>query len=103
MLLKRCQHSKVQRTSCDHPLWVQVKYQRKRYRQSLEECFPGKVVHGKRSRTMARDLERQFILDMKSGKHQTWREDHTQDPSQQMSWEMSVDSYKQGTRRGESH
>jgi integrase len=73
MLFKRCEHGKKAWLSCEHPWWVQVKRHRQRIRESLEVYFPKEVVRGKGSKSLAQDLERQFMVDVRSGKYAEWK------------------------------
>jgi integrase len=67
MLYKRCGDVKARWGACDHSWWVQAKRKPMgRVRESLETYFQ-RPVRGKGGRTLAKDLERQFLIDLTSG------------------------------------
>src|SRR6266487_2348090 len=73
MLFKRCGHDGQARLSCQHPWWVQAKRKSLgRVRESLEIYFD-RPVRGKGGKTLGKDLERQFLLDIRSGAYQAWK------------------------------
>lgn len=72
MLFKRCGDPRGSWLNCDHAWWVQEK--RKplgRVRESLEVYFE-RPVRGKGGRTLAKDLERLFAADLRTGKYAEW-------------------------------
>ena len=67
MLFKRCPDARSGWLTCEHAWWVQGK--RKplgRVRESLEVYFD-RPVRGKGGKSLARDLERLFLADMRTG------------------------------------
>ncbi len=73
MLFKRCEHDGRSRLSCDHPWWVRGKKKPLgRVRESLEVYFD-RLVRGRGSKTLAKDLERIFLVDLRTGKYAAWK------------------------------
>jgi integrase len=62
----------------------------------LECYFPDQIVRGKGSKTLAKDLEKQFGLDVRSGKYAAWKAAQNQPPpiaAPELSWTELVDFY----------
>jgi integrase len=75
MLFKRCPHPAKTWLTCDHAWWVQAKRKpRGRVRESLEVYF-NRPVRGKGGKTLAKDLERQFLSDLRSSVYETWKKE----------------------------
>lgn len=67
-LFKKCAHRGRAVDSCEHPWHATVTHHRQRHRVSLEAYFRRRV-RGRGSKTLARDLDAQFAVDVVEGRY----------------------------------